>query len=157
MRNDNRRAPQKHKASSVRRKRARRCNNAYRRSNGRRGRRSTGGSERGACEEEAQEEEREGPKDADNQATKQRGWRRVTAGALSYAQGGSRRQTARPTTQGTSKPYPFSGAQGASAPRKGRYVTQSNASTNGACPRTNACENVSNTIEQVRGHADTHR
>ena len=65
-----------------------------------------------------------------------RGWRRVTAGALSYAQGGSRRQTARPTTQGTSKPYPFSGAQGASAPRKGCSVTQSKASTNGACPRT---------------------
>ena len=84
-----------------------------------------------------------------------RGWRRVTAGALSYAQGGSQGQTARPTTQGTSKPYPFSGAQGASAPRKGCSVTQSKASTNGACPRTNACENVSNTIKQVRGHADT--
>ena len=66
--------------------------------------------------------------------------------------GDRNRGTSKPsTTQGTSKPYPFSGAQGASAPRKGCYVTQSNASTNGACPRTNACENVSNTIEQVRG------
>ena len=55
MRNDNRRAPQKHKACSERSRRARRRSNAHRCSNGRRWRRSAGGSGRGASGEEDEE------------------------------------------------------------------------------------------------------
>jgi len=67
MRNDNRRAPQRHKASSVRRKRARWRSNAHRRSNGSRGRCSTGGTgraqtqSRGGRRKRGARDEEEGP------------------------------------------------------------------------------------------------
>ena len=134
MRNDNRRAPQKHKASSVRRKRTRRRSNARRRSNdgrgghtgssgadgrsdGRQWRRSTGGSGRGASGEE--EEIAAGEQDGQPAAQGAKGQgssgsRRSisdehTVGAMWHdpvQQTAARRYLVyRPHTQGTSKPY----------------------------------------------------